>query len=175
MMQYQGPAQAQASIALLEPVQKVGVFGYFRDLFIAKAYARLGGIRFNEAADTILAMPPQSPVSRRSIEDAARLLRSAPQKASDPERLPVLEGELGFVYAYVGAPERVLEFPERTLQVGLAAGNGVAALWDPQNAPVRKTARFKAIVRANGLVDYWRTRGWPDLCHPVGADDFACE
>jgi hypothetical protein len=120
-------------------------------------------------------MPPQSPVSRRSIEDAARLLRSAPQKTNEPERLPVLEGELGFVYAYVGAPERVLDFPERTVQLGLASGNGVSALWDPQNAAIRKTARFKALVRANGLVDYWKARGWPDLCHPVGADDFTCE
>jgi len=22
---------------------------------------------------------------------------------------------------------------------------------------------------------YWRERGWPDLCHPVSADDFVCE
>ena len=22
---------------------------------------------------------------------------------------------------------------------------------------------------------YWRARGWPDHCHPVGTDDFACE
>jgi len=35
--------------------------------------------------------------------------------------------------------------------------------------------RFKALVRKAGLVDYWRARGWPDVCHPVGADDFACE
>jgi hypothetical protein len=39
---------------------------------------------------------------------------------------------------------------------------------------VRKTERFKTLVRAAGLVDYWKARGWPDLCHPVGADDFAC-
>ena len=23
--------------------------------------------------------------------------------------------------------------------------------------------------------DYWKTYGWPDLCHPVGDDDFVCE
>ena len=39
---------------------------------------------------------------------------------------------------------------------------------------LRKTERFKAFMRKAGLVDYWRARGWPDLCHPVGADDFAC-
>jgi hypothetical protein len=29
-------------------------------------------------------------------------------------------------------------------------------------------------VRKAGMVEYWRAKGWPDLCHPVGADDFAC-
>jgi hypothetical protein len=24
-------------------------------------------------------------------------------------------------------------------------------------------------------VDYWRARGWPDLCRPMGADDFVCD
>ena len=42
-------------------------------------------------------------------------------------------------------------------------------------APVRKTERFKAFVRNAGLVDYWRARGWPDLCRPMGADDFVCD
>jgi len=25
-----------------------------------------------------------------------------------------------------------------------------------------------------GMVDYWRARGWPKFCQPVGADDFTC-
>jgi hypothetical protein len=25
-----------------------------------------------------------------------------------------------------------------------------------------------------GYVDYWRARGWPDLCHPTTGDDFVC-
>jgi hypothetical protein len=48
-------------------------------------------------------------------------------------------------------------------------------LWHSSYAPLRKTERFKALVRNAGFVDYWRARGWPDLCHPVGADDFACD
>jgi hypothetical protein len=40
---------------------------------------------------------------------------------------------------------------------------------------LRKTERFKTLVRDAGFVDVWRVRGWPDLCRPVGADDFACE
>jgi hypothetical protein len=40
---------------------------------------------------------------------------------------------------------------------------------------MRKTERFKTYVRNVGLVDYWRARGWPDLCRPVGAEDFVCD
>jgi len=25
------------------------------------------------------------------------------------------------------------------------------------------------------LANYWRARGWPALCRPVGADDFVCD
>ena len=54
-------------------------------------------------------------------------------------------------------------------------GLELVPLWAPSYAPVRKTERFKAFVRAAGMVDYWRAKGWPDLCHPIGADDFACD
>jgi hypothetical protein len=30
-------------------------------------------------------------------------------------------------------------------------------------------------VREAGLVDYWKARGWPDLCRPIGANDFECD
>jgi adenylate cyclase len=40
---------------------------------------------------------------------------------------------------------------------------------------VRKTDRFKKVARGLGLVEYWRARGWPPQCRPVGADDFACD
>ena len=48
------------------------------------------------------------------------------------------------------------------------------ALWFTEYAPLRKTERFKTLVRKVGLVDYWRARGWPDRCRPMGADDFVC-
>jgi hypothetical protein len=38
-----------------------------------------------------------------------------------------------------------------------------------------RVAAAYAVVRRIGLVDYWRARGWRDHCHPLGADDFACE
>jgi hypothetical protein len=46
------------------------------------------------------------------------------------------------------------------------------------NAPfmdeVRQTKRFKEIVVQLGLVDYWRERGWPDICHATSDYDFEC-
>jgi hypothetical protein len=40
---------------------------------------------------------------------------------------------------------------------------------------VRKTERFKTHVRGLGLVDYWRTKGWPQFCRPTTGDDFVCD
>ena len=40
---------------------------------------------------------------------------------------------------------------------------------------VRKTERFKVFARNAGYVDYWRAKGWPDLCRPTTGDDFVCE
>jgi hypothetical protein len=43
-------------------------------------------------------------------------------------------------------------------------------------APVFVTVREGDLLGAiAGLVGYWRERGWPDLCHPMGADDFVCD
>jgi TolB-like protein len=34
--------------------------------------------------------------------------------------------------------------------------------------------RAKALLRDYGFEAYWREKGWPALCHPVGSDDFEC-
>ncbi len=91
-----------------------------------------------------------------------------------PQTLPRL-GDMSFVYLHVGAPNRALEFYERNVDVGYSTAATTGYLWHPSYAPVRKTERFKAYVRKAGLVDYWRARGWPDLCRPVGTDDFVCD
>jgi hypothetical protein len=40
---------------------------------------------------------------------------------------------------------------------------------------VRETERFKSYIRGAGLFDFWRAKGLPDLCRPLGFDDFACD
>ena len=65
--------------------------------------------------------------------------------------------------------------PERVLETGSVASAGYRFLWDPLFAPQWKTERFKTILRKMGLVDYWKARGWPEMCHPTTATDFVCE
>jgi TolB-like protein len=161
--------QVDAGIAILESFPTDAAGGFFRNSFLAQAYAAQG--RYAEAADTLLAIPEPSLVGRPMIEAAAQLLRTAPARVATPESLPALDGQLSFVYGYVGAEGRLLEFYERQQsQLG-----GAPVVWSPAFAPVRKTERFKTFARNAGYVDYWRARGWPDLCRPVGADDFECD
>ena len=47
-------------------------------------------------------------------------------------------------------------------------------IWRPVMSDMRQLPGFKDLAREMGLVDYWRTYGWGDLCKPVGKDDFEC-
>ena len=51
----------------------------------------------------------------------------------------------------------------------------LASIWQPVFREVRQLDEFKDYMREIGLVAYWREYGWPDLCQPVGADDFECK
>jgi tetratricopeptide (TPR) repeat protein len=163
--------QNQASIPILESIP-ADAGGYYRSVYLARAYAAAGD--YAKSSDTLLAISGNQ-VSRRSVEEAARLIRTAPTKAKAPGALPVLEGELSFVYAYVDAVDRTLDYPERGVAINFLGQSTLDPVWYPPFAPIRKTERFKALMRKAGLVDYWRAKGWPDLCHPVGADDFVCD
>jgi hypothetical protein len=163
--------QYAAAISILEAIPPDPALSNGRNLGLARAYAEAG--RYAAAADALLAIKEANEAIRQTVEDAARLLRSAPTKAKAPEALPVLAGALSFVYAYVGAPERYLDQPERRFEI--RGGGFDQTIWAPELAPLRKTERFKAFARKAGLVDYWRARSWPDLCRPVGTDDFACD
>ena len=92
-----------------------------------------------------------------------------PRVSESPASLSAL-GDLNFVYAYVGAESRLMEPAER----GLKAGNVItqSTFWSPAWAPARRTEGFKSFARDAGLVDYWRQRGWPDLCRPLGEKRF---
>lgn len=147
---------------------------------MAQAYAALG--RYSEAADAILTTPAGIS-ALTNAEMAAQLLRKAPAPVPSQD-LPDIGGRdygsssgPGFVYLYVGATDKYIASWLANFETALDAGylQTLETGWYPWAASVRKTERFKAIVRKMGLVDYWRARGWPDHCRPVGADDFECE
>jgi TolB-like protein/tetratricopeptide (TPR) repeat protein len=145
--------------------------GAARNIDLSEIYASEG--RYRDAAAELQNMP-EGTFLPGIVEEAQRLLRQAPANATAVGTLPRL-GRLGFAYLYVGAPLRALEFHEASVDAGFAIAITMAELWHPSYALVRKTERFKTFVRKAGFVDYWRAKGWPVLCHPIGGDDFACE
>jgi tetratricopeptide (TPR) repeat protein len=159
--------QADAAIAMLKPMPR----GQGRALRLAEIYAASG--RYSDAAETLVEIPSGA-LPRGIVEEAVQLLRSAPAQAPSPQTLPSI-GPLEFVYLHVGASNRVLDFYERSIDAGRLESFTNAFLWHPSYAPVRKTERFKSFLRRMDLVDYWRAKGWPEFCHPIGVDDFACD
>jgi TolB-like protein len=160
----------QASIATLEETTDDTPARFFRNVYLANVYAAVG--RFEDAADALLAVRGEPQVSPEAVEVAARLIRVAPAVVESPESLPAF-GDVSFVYSYVGAADRRLESLERNQRLGNSAT--LQNFWSPQDGATRKTERFKTVIRQWGLVDYWRERGWPDLCRPIGDDDFICD
>jgi TolB-like protein/DNA-binding winged helix-turn-helix (wHTH) protein len=72
--------------------------------------------------------------------------------------------------AYFDDPEFVLE------QLGRIAHGSAddALLWRPVLRDTRKLPGFKDLVRREGLVEYWRSHGWPDFCRATAGDEFEC-
>lgn len=142
-----------------------------RTLELALVEASAG--RYRQAAAAIREMPASN-YPAGMTEAAAKILESAPAQAAAPDTLPRI-GNLSFAYLHVGAPERVLEFYEDEIRAGYFQPISTTWFWHPTYAQVRKTARFKNVVRDLGLVEYWAARGWPPQCRPTQANDFACE
>jgi hypothetical protein len=159
-------AQDDAAIAMLERMSP----SERRTQFLAMMHASAG--RYGKAADTLLEMPSARYPSG-IVEQGVNLLRTAPSAAASPQALAVL-GNLDFVYLHVGAADRVNDYTERLADIRHLGFVAVAFYWHPSAAPARKSERFKKILRSAGLVDYWRAKGWPEFCRPVGADDFEC-
>jgi TolB-like protein len=144
---------------------------------LAMIYTSMG--RYGEAADALqeVSLPSDNPnFPPEMLAAAARLLRATPMETDSPQNLPRL-GRLWFVYLHVGATGRALDYYEYLADAGFFAAGGTefALLWHPSYAPLRKTERFKALMRKGGYVDYWREHGWPEFCRPIGAADFVCD
>jgi tetratricopeptide (TPR) repeat protein len=148
--------------------------------FLAPAYAKLG--RFSEAVDALFdgggsqTRRTSGLYTKPMFEAAAQVLRAAANKTEPPRELPDFDSELAFVYAYTSTPERILDGLEKVVEAGGPfSGSILRDVWWLTPSSVRKTERFKAIVRKTAVVNVWRERGWPDLCHPTIGDDFECD
>jgi tetratricopeptide (TPR) repeat protein len=75
--------------------------------------------------------------------------------------------------AYVGDADYALQLLDRAVA---ETGGGVwmYMAWLPVFADVRQLGEFHDLVRQIGLVDYWQTRSWPEMCSPLGDGDFVC-
>ena len=45
----------------------------------------------------------------------------------------------------------------------------------PIARPMLADPRAKELLTRYGFVAYWREKGWPSLCRPLGDDDFECD
>jgi TolB-like protein len=80
--------------------------------------------------------------------------------------------DISILAAYFGDPEFAMDTMEKSIR---KHAGGLFKIWYPVMKEVRQLPRFKEFVREIGLVDYWKEYGWPDLCRPVGDDDFVCD
>ena len=157
--------QSQAAIDFFEARPDRRILGLS---YLAEAYAATG--QFDKAADSIAASKrsPLYLVDPKSVDAAEALMRALAAKMPIPKVYPV--AYYNWIFAYAGQPERLMGEPERFWQIG----NLRTFIFDHSLAPVRKTERFKKFVCDVGLVDYWKARGWPELCHPTTGDGFEC-
>ena len=143
---------------------------------LAMIYASEG--RFSEAADVMdAALKLRGEMQQNQSElwrSTIAVLRTAPAKLPYSHDYPVL-GRSDWAYLYVGLPEQALNHYESDVRTGVIGGPAVFGwLWHPSFSEVRKSGRFKDLVKRAGLVDYWQRKGWPRFCRPLGATDYVC-
>ena len=75
---------------------------------------------------------------------------------------------------YFDAPELALDLIREFL-VEQKVKRLTFLIWRSICSGTRRLPGFKDLLRDIGLVDFWRATGqWPDLCRPLGEDDFEC-
>jgi TolB-like protein/DNA-binding winged helix-turn-helix (wHTH) protein/Tfp pilus assembly protein PilF len=121
-------------------------------------------------ADVELPPPLAALAARIDDLEAARVLLM--DAVRDPQsQSPTNLANLAVWAAYLGENEIALRLLSRAF-AGSALLTYVA--WLPVFDEVRELPAFKSLLVDIGLVDYWRSTGWPDVCRPTSATDFDC-
>lgn len=105
----------------------------------------------------------------RLVIDAIRDGSARPRALAGLDRLPA---ERFRYQSYI-----LLGAHDRAATLFASVENPVATFLTPYlnvASRFRSSAHYKELVSHLRLVDFWRTRGWPDFCRPVGAADFEC-
>ncbi|MFT5141031.1 MAG: adenylate cyclase [Rhodothermales bacterium] len=76
------------------------------------------------------------------------------------------------VYSTLAQPG---DMAEALVEIAPFDSTAITHLWGPSQRESRNHPAIKQYVRDHGLWDLWQSRGWPDLCRPVGDDDFECD
>jgi tetratricopeptide (TPR) repeat protein len=74
--------------------------------------------------------------------------------------------------AYFDQPALALDFLRKGLHHNALS---TYLLWLPVFDDLRKTEEFRKFLVEAGLVEYWQTKGWPQMCSPKGHSDFTCD
>jgi hypothetical protein len=107
---------------------------------------------------------------RSGQRDALALLRR--EYAASVPGNPSLRRDIGVWAAHFGDSDLALD----AMRAAIDEQGGMAVfLWYPQLAPMLRLPEFRAYLRAIGMVAYWQTYGWQDVCRPLSDDDFTCD
>jgi len=82
--------------------------------------------------------------------------------------------QVALCMALAGQPDRATEIARTEVE---KEWQYIRVFWgsNPQAGAMRQTQGFKDLLKVLGLLDYYREYGWPDLCRPLGDDDFECD
>jgi TolB-like protein/predicted Zn-dependent protease len=118
--------------------------------------------------------------NQQAIEamDTALVYFGSPTGAS-PDLTKVIEEGDAFYMPSLAAAAMYTEQKELALDALVSSFRSryvidLTQMWTPIFYPLRTEPRFRELVRAAKLPEYWRVAGWGEFCHPKGANDFEC-
>jgi TolB-like protein len=80
-----------------------------------------------------------------------------------------------FILFYLMVADTSDEFFNQLNRIQTVDDSINAIVWIPAAKQHRKDDAMKLWARSRGYEALWRERGWPDLCRPVGDDDWECD